>query len=48
VRTHNAINAAVSKPEDDPDYEARKERQAKAFAEVRAEREGAAKQAQSK
>ena len=48
VRTHEAIAAAVSKPEDDPDYEARKQRQAKAFAEVRAEREVQAKQAQSK
>jgi NAD(P)-dependent dehydrogenase (short-subunit alcohol dehydrogenase family) len=42
LRTHQEIADAVSKPQDDPDYEARKARQAKAFAEVRAERERAA------
>ncbi len=43
MRTHQEIAEAVSRPEDDPDYEARKERQARAFAEVRAEREAAQK-----
>jgi NADP-dependent 3-hydroxy acid dehydrogenase YdfG len=46
VHMHQEIADAVTKPEDDPDYEARKERQAKAFAAVRAERETAARQQQ--
>jgi NAD(P)-dependent dehydrogenase (short-subunit alcohol dehydrogenase family) len=42
-RMHRELETQFARPEDDPDYEARKERQAKAFAAVRAEREAAAK-----